>query len=180
MHTLNIIDNTLDQAPKTHEAAYQDRLDEMKDQIEKAFDQIIVMEDGSNDLVLNWLQKHQSQIPLERLHALQPGKNIVIELKREHKTANGWTSVPGMLKSPDQIPTFNAKMISRETEDLKPGETSTYLVFTREAQDPKFPHNSTIKLRAEQIHFPSENAMVSKGLVSHQELKGEAFLQAVE
>ena len=44
MNKVNILSNELDQAPKTKENWYQERLDAMKDVIYKAFDQLVVFD----------------------------------------------------------------------------------------------------------------------------------------
>ena len=81
MNKVNILSNELDQAPKTKENWYQERLDAMKDVIYKAFDQLVVF-DG-DEIITNRIKKNEGELPLTLLNELKDGETLSIELKRE-------------------------------------------------------------------------------------------------
>lgn len=81
MNKVNILSNELDQAPKTKENWYQERLDAMKDVIYKAFDQLVVF-DG-DEIITDRIKKNEGELPLTLLNKLKDGEILPIELKRE-------------------------------------------------------------------------------------------------
>lgn len=81
MNQPNITSNHLDQAPKTTNARYQKRLDAMKDEIYKAFDQFVDI-DG-DESITNWLDTYHTLLPLHKINSLKNGEALAIQLKRE-------------------------------------------------------------------------------------------------
>ena len=81
MNKINITSNRLDQAPKTTNAGYQKRLDAIKDEFYKAFDQFVDI-DG-DESITNWLDTYQTLLPLHKIKLLKNGEALAIQLKRE-------------------------------------------------------------------------------------------------
>ena len=98
MNQPNITSNHLDQAPKTTNASYQKRLDAIKDEIYKSFDQFVDI-DG-DESITNWLDTYQTQLPLHKINLLKNGEALAIELKREPATQErgGRNEAPSMPK----------------------------------------------------------------------------------
>lgn len=98
MNKINITSNRLDQAPKTTNAGYQKRLDAIKDEFYKAFDQFVDI-DG-DESITNWLDTYQTLLPLRKINLLKNGEALAIQLKREPagEERGGRNEAPSMPK----------------------------------------------------------------------------------
>lgn len=183
MNKVNILSNELDQAPKTKENWYQERLDEMKDVIYKAFDQFDQYVDGDK-IITNRIKKNQSELPLDHLNELKDGETLAIELKRDNLDEK-----PGERNKAPGFPKFledtifskleNIKVKPERTE-LQPGEKTTILIIKKKVADPKFPENKDFKTRIIEFALPGENTLLPKGMVFEKELKGEEFKDIID
>ena len=183
MNKVNILSNKLDQAPKTKENWYQERLDEMKDVIYKAFDQFDQYVDGDK-IITNRIKKNQSELPLDHLNELKDGETLAIELKRDNLDEK-----PGERNKAPGFPKFledtifskleNIKVKPERTE-LQPGEKTTILIIKKKVADPKFPENKDFKTRIIEFALPGENTLLPKGMVFEKELKGEEFKDIID
>ena len=159
MNKVNILSNKLDQAPKTKENWYQERLDEMKDVIYKAFDQFDQYVDGDK-IITNRIKKNQSDLPLDHLNELKDGETLAIELKRDNLDEK-----PGERNKAPGFPKFLEDTIFSKLENIKvkpgrtelqPGEKTTILIIQKKVTDPKFPENGENTLLLEEIVFEKE------------------------
>ena len=177
MNKVNILSNELDQAPKTKENWYQERLDAMKDVIYKAFDQLVVF-DG-DEIITDRIKKNEGELPLTLLNKLKDGEILPIELKREQLDEK-----PGERNKAPGFPKFledtifskleNIKMKPGRTE-LQPGEKTTILIIQKKVTDPKFPENKDFKTKIIEFALPGENTLLPKGMVFEKELNGKEF-----
>lgn len=182
MNKVNILSNELDQAPKTKENWYQERLDEMKDVIYEAFDQCVDL-DG-DEIITNRIKKNQVELPLAHLNELKDGETLAIELKRDNldeKTGerNKAPGFPKFLEDTIFSKLENIKVKPGRTE-LQPGEKTTILIIQKKVTDPKFPENKDFKTRIIEFALPGENTLLPKGMVFEKELKGEEFKDIID
>lgn len=178
MNKVNILSNKLDQAPKTKENWYQERLDEMKDVIYKAFDQFDQYVDG-DEIITNRIKKNQSELPLDHLNELKDGETLAIELKRDNLDEK-----PGERNKAPGFPKFqedtvfsklkNIKVKPGRTE-LQPGEKTTILIIQKKVTDPKFPENKDFKTKIIEFALPGENTLLLEEMVFEKELNGKEF-----
>lgn len=182
MNKVNILSNELDQAPKTKENWYQKRLDEMKDVIYKAFDQLVVF-DG-DEIITNRIKKNEGELPLTLLNELKDGETLPIELKREQLDEK-----PGERNKAPGFPKFledtifsklkNIKVNPRRTE-LQPGEKTTILIIQKKVTDPKFPENKDFKTKIIEFALPGENTLLLEEMVFEKELNGKEFEDIID
>lgn len=118
MNKVNILSNKLDQAPKTKENWYQERLDAMKDVIFEAFDQCVDL-DG-DEIITNWLDQFHDKLPLAHLNKLKDGEILPIELKREQLDEK-----PGERNEAPGFPKFREDTVFSKLKNIKvkPGRT---------------------------------------------------------
>lgn len=183
MNKVNILSNKLDQAPKTKENWYQERLDEMKDVIYKAFDQFDQYVDGDK-IITNRIKKNQSELPLDHLNELKDGETLAIELKREQLDEK-----PGERNKAPGFPKFLEDTIFSKLENIKvkpgrtelqPGEKTTILIIQKKVTDPKFPENKDFKTKIIEFALPGKNTLLTKGIVFEKELKGKEFKDIID
>lgn len=177
MNQPNITSNNLDQAPKTTNARYQKRLDEMKDVIYEAFDQCVDL-DG-DEIITNRVKKNQVELPLDHLNELKDGETLAIELKRDNLDEK-----PGERNKAPGFPKFledtifskleNIKVKTGRTE-LQPGEKTTILIIQKKVTDPKFPENKDFKTKIIEFALPGENTLLLEEMVFEKELNGKEF-----
>lgn len=177
MNKVNILSNELDQAPKTKENWYQERLDAMKDVIYKAFDQLVVF-DG-DEIITNRIKKNEGELPLTLLNELKDGETLAIELKRDNLDEK-----PGERNKAPGFPKFledtifskleNIKVKTGRTE-LQPGEKTTILIIQKKVTDPKFPENKDFKTKIIEFALPGENTLLLEEMVFEKELNGKEF-----
>ena len=182
MNKVNILSNKLDQAPKTKENWYQERLDEMKDVIYKAFDQLVVLD--SDEIITNRIKKNEGELPLTLLNELKDGETLPIELKREQLDEK-----PGERNKAPGFPKFledtifsklkNIKVNPRRTE-LQPGEKTTILIIQKKVTDPKFPENKDFKTKIIEFALPGENTLLLEEMVFEKELNGKEFEDIID
>ncbi len=182
MNKVNILSNELDQAPKTKENWYQERLDAMKDVIYKAFDQLVVF-DG-DEIITNRIKKNEGELPLTLLNELKDGETLPIELKREQLDEK-----PGERNKAPGFPKFledtifsklkNIKVNPRRTE-LQPGEKTTILIIQKKVTDPKFPENKDFKTKIIEFALPGENTLLLEEMVFEKELNGKEFEDIID
>ena len=177
MNKVNILSNELDQAPKTKENWYQKRLDEMKDVIYKAFDQLVVF-DG-DEIITNRIKKNEGELPLTHLNELKDGEILPIELKREQLDEK-----PGERNKAPGFPKFLEDTIFSKLENIKvkpgrtelqPGEKTTILIIQKKVTDPKFPENKDFKTKIIEFALPGENTLLLEEMVFEKELNGKEF-----
>lgn len=182
MNKVNILSNELDQAPKTKENWYQKRLDEMKDVIYKAFDQLVVF-DG-DEIITNRIKKNEGELPLTLLNKLKDGEILPIELKREQLDEK-----PGERNKAPGFPKFLEDTIFSKLENIKvkpgrtelqPGEKTTILIIQKKVTDPKFPENKDFKTKIIEFALPGENTLLLEEIVFEKELKGEEFKDIID
>lgn len=183
MNKVNILSNKLDQAPKTKENWYQERLDEMKDVIYKAFDQFDQYVDGDK-IITNRIKKNQSELPLDHLNELKDGETLAIELKRDNLDEK-----PGERNKAPGFPKFledtifskleNIKVKPERTE-LQPGEKTTILIIQKKVTDPKFPENKDFKTKIIEFALPGENTFLLEEMVFEKELTGKEFEDIID
>lgn len=183
MNKVNILSNKLDQAPKTKENWYQERLDEMKDVIYKAFDQFDQYVDGDK-IITNRIKKNQSELPLDHLNELKDGETLAIELKRDNLDEK-----PGERNKAPGFPKFLEDTIFSKLENIKvkpgrtelqPGEKTTILIIQKKVTDPKFPENKDFKTKIIEFALPGKNTLLTKGIVFEKELKGKEFKDIID
>lgn len=182
MNKVNILSNELDQAPKTKENWYQERLDAMKDVIYKAFDQLVVF-DGDK-IITDRIKKNEGELPLTLLNKLKDGEILPIELKREQLDEK-----PGERNKAPGFPKFledtifskleNIKMKPGRTE-LQPGEKTTILIIQKKVTDPKFPENKDFKTKIIEFALPGENTLLLEEIVFEKELTGKEFEDIID
>lgn len=182
MNKVNILSNELDQAPKTKENWYQERLDAMKDVIYKAFDQLVVF-DG-DEIITDRIKKNEGELPLTLLNKLKDGEILPIELKREQLDEK-----PGERNKAPGFPKFledtifskleNIKMKPGRTE-LQPGEKTTILIIQKKVTDPKFPENKDFKTKIIEFALPGENTLLLEEIVFEKELTGKEFEDIID
>ena len=182
MNKVNILSNELDQAPKTKENWYQERLDAMKDVIYKAFDQLVVF-DG-DEIITDRIKKNEGELPLTLLNKLKDGEILPIELKREQLDEK-----PGERNKAPGFPKFledtifsklkNIKVNPRRTE-LQPGEKTTILIIQKKVTDPKFPENKDFKTKIIEFALPGENTLLLEEMVFEKELNGKEFEDIID
>ena len=181
MNQPNITSNHLDQAPKTTNASYQKRLDAIKDEIYKSFDQFVDI-DG-DESITNWLDTYQTQLPLHKINSLNNGEALAIELKREptNQEPGGRNEAPSMPKDKrDSLFTKAKYKIAKDkTTPLQPGEKTVQLIISR-ATDPKFPENKNFKISAVEFQIPGKNSLLPAGVVFEKELTGKEFENAIQ
>lgn len=181
MNQPNITSNHLDQAPKTTNARYQKRLDAMKDEIYKAFDQFVDI-DG-DESITNWLDTYHTLLPLHKINSLKNGEALAIELKREpaNQEHRGRNKAPSMPK--DKTETLFTKAKYKIAKDkktpLQPGEKTVQLIISR-ATDPRFPENQNFKISAVEFQIPGKNTLLPAGVVFEKELTGKEFENAIQ
>lgn len=180
MNKLNITSNHLDQAPKTTNAGYQKRLDAIKDEIYKAFNQVVEI-DGDKSIT-NWLDTYQTLLPLDDIHLLKNGEALAIQLKREpaEEERGGRNEAPSMPK--DKRKSLFAKTkykLPKDKTPLQPGEKTVQLIISR-ATDPRFPENKNFKISAVEFQIPGKNTLLPAGVVFEKELTGKEFENAVQ
>ena len=182
MNKVNILSNELDQAPKTKENWYQERLDAMKDVIYKAFDQLVVF-DG-DEIITDRIKKNEGELPLTLLNKLKDGEILPIELKREQLDEK-----PGERNKAPGFPKFLEDTIFSKLENIKvkpgrtelqPGEKTTILIIQKKVTDPKFPENKDFKTRIIERTLPGKNTLLTKGIVFEKELNGEEFKDIID
>ena len=182
MNKVNILSNELDQAPKTKENWYQKRLDEMKDVIYKAFDQLVVF-DG-DEIITNRIKKNEGEIPLTLLNKLKDGEILPIELKREQLDEK-----PGERNKAPGFPKFLEDTIFSKLENIKvkpgrtelqPGEKTTILIIQKKVTDPKFPENKDFKTKIIEFALPGENTLLLEEIVFEKELNGKEFEDIID
>ena len=182
MNKVNILSNELDQAPKTKENWYQKRLDEMKDVIYKAFDQLVVF-DG-DEIITNRIKKNQSELPLDHLNELKDGETLAIELKRDNLDEK-----PGERNKAPGFPKFLEDTIFSKLENIKvkpgrtelqPGEKTTILIIQKKVTDPKFPENKDFKTKIIEFALPGENTLLLEEMVFEKELTGKEFENIID
>ena len=182
MNKVNILSNELDQAPKTKENWYQKRLDEMKDVIYKAFDQLVVF-DG-DEIITNRIKKNEGEHPLTHLNELKDGEILPIELKREQLDEK-----PGERNKAPGFPKFLEDTIFSKLENIKvkpgrtelqPGEKTTILIIQKKVTDPKFPENKDFKTKIIEFALPGENTLLLEEMVFEKELTGKEFEDIID
>ena len=182
MNKVNILSNELDQAPKTKENWYQKRLDEMKDVIYKAFDQLVVF-DG-DEIITNRIKKNEGELPLTLLNKLKDGEILPIELKREQLDEK-----PGERNKAPGFPKFLEDTIFSKLENIKvkpgrtelqPGEKTTILIIQKKVTDPKFPENKDFKTKIIEFALPGENTLLLEEIVFEKELNGKEFEDIID
>ena len=182
MNKVNILSNELDQAPKTKENWYQKRLDEMKDVIYKAFDQLVVF-DG-DEIITNRIKKNEGELPLTLLNKLKDGEILPIELKREQLDEK-----PGERNKAPGFPKFLEDTIFSKLENIKvkpgrtelqPGEKTTILIIQKKVTDPKFPENKDFKTKIIEFALPGENTLLLEEMVFEKELNGKEFEDIID
>ncbi|MBB1543553.1 MAG: hypothetical protein HG456_002205 [candidate division SR1 bacterium] len=183
MNKVNILSNKLDQAPKTKENGYQERLDEMKDVIYKAFDQFDQYVD-SDEIITNRIKKNQSELPLDHLNELKDGETLAIELKRDNLDEK-----PGERNKAPGFPKFLEDTIFSKLENIKvkpgrtelqPGEKTTILIIQKKVTDPKFPENKDFKTKIIEFALPGENTLLLEEMVFEKELTGKEFEDIID
>ena len=182
MNKVNILSNELDQAPKTKENWYQERLDEMKDVIYEAFDQCVDL-DG-DEIITNRIKKNQVELPLDHLNELKDGETLAIELKREQLDEK-----PGERNKAPGFPKFLGDTVFSKLENIKvkpgrtklqPREKTTILIIKKKVADPKFPENKDFKVSIIEFALPGENTLLTKGMVFEKELTGKEFEDIID
>ena len=182
MNKVNILSNELDQAPKTKENWYQERLDAMKDVIYKAFDQLVVF-DG-DEIITDRIKKNEGELPLTLLNELKDGETLPIELKREQLDEK-----PGERNKAPGFPKFRKDTVYSKLKDIKvkpgrtelqPGEKTTILIIQKKVTDPKFPENKNFKVSIIEFALPRKNTLLLKGMVFEKELNGEEFKDIID
>jgi len=182
MNKVNILSNELDQAPKTKENWYQKRLDEMKDVIYKAFDQLVVF-DG-DEIITNRIKKNEGELPLTLLNKLKDGEILPIKLKREQLDEK-----PGERNKAPGFPKFLEDTIFSKLENIKvkpgrtelqPGEKTTILIIQKKVTDPKFPENKDFKTKIIEFALPGENTLLLEEIVFEKELNGKEFEDIID
>ena len=181
MNKINITSNRLDQAPKTTNAGYQKRLDAIKDEFYKAFDQFVDI-DG-DESITNWLDTYQTLLPLYKINLLKNGEALAIQLKREPagEERGGRNEAPSMPKNKTEslFAKTKYKIAKDKTIPLQPGEKTVQLIISR-ATDPRFPENRNFKIRAVEFQIPGKNILLPAGVVFEKELTGKEFENAVQ
>ena len=181
MNKINITSNRLDQAPKTTNAGYQKRLDAIKDEFYKAFDQFVDI-DG-DESITNWLDTYQTLLPLYKINLLKNGEALAIQLKREPagEEHGGRNEAPSMPKNKTEslFAKTKYKIAKDKTIPLQPGEKTVQLIISR-ATDPRFPENRNFKIRAVEFQIPGKNTLLPAGVVFEKELTGKEFENAVQ
>lgn len=182
MNKVNILSNELDQAPKTKENWYQERLDAMKDVIYKAFDQLVVF-DG-DEIITDRIKKNEGELPLTLLNKLKDGEILPIELKREQLDEK-----PGERNKAPGFPKFLEDTIFSKLENIKvkpgrtelqPGEKTTILIIQKKVTDPKFPENKDFKTKIIEFALPGENTLLLEEIVFEKELNGKEFEDIID
>ena len=182
MNKVNILSNELDQAPKTKENWYQERLDAMKDVIYKAFDQLVVF-DG-DEIITDRIKKNEGELPLTLLNKLKDGEILPIELKREQLDEK-----PGERNKAPGFPKFLEDTIFSKLENMKvkpgrtelqPGEKTTILIIQKKVTDPKFPENKDFKTKIIEFALPGENTLLLEEIVFEKELTGKEFEDIID
>jgi len=182
MNKVNILSNELDQAPKTKENWYQERLDAMKDVIYKAFDQLVVF-DG-DEIITDRIKKNEGELPLTLLNKLKDGEILPIELKREQLDEK-----PGERNKAPGFPKFLEDTIFSKLENIKvkpgrtelqPGEKTTILIIQKKVTDPKFPENKDFKTKIIEFALPGENTLLLEEIVFEKELTGKEFEDIID
>ena len=84
MNRRNILDNKLDQAPKTAEAGYDKRLKDpiLAKEIEEAFDATFFIADNE---IIDRFKENYDLFPISQINSLNPGKTLSFEIKREER-----------------------------------------------------------------------------------------------
>lgn len=179
MNKINITSNRLDQAPKTTNAGYQKRLDAIKDEFYKAFDQFVDI-DG-DESITNWLDTYQTLLPLHKINLLKNGEALAIQLKREpaEEERGGRNEAPSMPKRESLFAKTKYKFAKDKTIPLQPGEKTVQLIISR-ATDPRFPENRNFKIRAVEFQIPGKNTLLPAGVVFEKELTGKEFEKAIQ
>ena len=181
MNKPNITSNHLDQAPKTTNARYQKRLDAIKDEIYKTFDQFVDI-DG-DESITNWLDTYHTQIPLHKINLLKNGESLAIQLKREPagEERGGRNEAPSIPKDKRKslFTKTKYKFAKDKTIPLQPGEKTVQLIISR-ATDPRFPENRNFKIRAVEFQIPGKNTLLPAGVVFEKELTGKEFENAIQ
>ena len=182
MNKVNILSNELDQAPKTKENWYQERLDAMKDEIYEAFDQCVDL-DG-DEIITNWLDQFHDKLPLAHLNKLKDGETLAIELKREQLDEK-----PGERNEAPGFPKFLKDTVFSKLKNIKvkngriklqPREKTTILIIQKKVADPKFAENKDFKVSIIEFALPGENTLLPKGMVFEKELNGEEFKDIID
>lgn len=181
MSKVNILSNKLDQAPKTTNAGYQKRLDAMKDEIYKAFDQFVDI-DG-DESITNWLDTYHTLLPLDKINLLKNGEALAIELKREpaNQEHGGRNEAPSIQKhKAESLFTKTKYKIAKDKKTpLQPGEKTVQLIISR-AMDPRFSENKNFKISAVEFQIPGKNTLLLAGVVFEKELTGKEFKNAIQ
>ena len=182
MNKVNILSNELDQAPKTKENWYQERLDAMKDVIYKAFDQLVVF-DG-DEIITNRIKKNEGELPLTLLNELKDGETLPIELKREQldEKPGERNKAPGFPKFLEDTIFSKLKniMVNPRRTELQPGEKTTILIIQKKVTDPKFPENKDFKTKIIEFALPGENTLLLEEMVFEKELNGKEFEDIID
>ena len=180
MNKPNITSNHLDQAPKTTNTRYQKRLDAIKDEIYKTFDQFVDI-DG-DESITNWLDTYHTQIPLHKINLLKNGESLAIQLKREPagEERGGRNEAPSMPKDKRKSLFEKTKYkLPKNKTPPQPGEKTVQLIISR-ATDPRFPENRNFKIRAVEFQIPGKNTLLPAGVVFEKELTGKEFEKAIQ
>ena len=84
MNRRNILDNKLDQAPKTKEAGYDKRLKDpiLAKEIEEAFDVPFFIGDSE---IIDRFKENYDLFPISQINSLNTGKTLSFEIKREER-----------------------------------------------------------------------------------------------
>ena len=182
MNKANFISETPDQESKTKENWYQERLDEMKDVIYKAFDQYVAL-DGDK-IITNRIKKNQSELRLQTILDLKDGEILQIELKREQldEKPGGRNKAPGLPQFLEDTGFSELRTTKEEPGRIKlqPREKTTILIIQKKVTDPKFPKNKDFKTRIIERTLPGKKTLLTKGVVFEKELNGEEFKDIID
>lgn len=175
MNRRNILDNKLDQAPKTKEAGYDKRLKDpiLAKEIEEAFDVPFFIGDSE---IIDRFKENYDLFPISQINSLNPGKTLSFEIKREERPTHSkdWERAIGFPLPENEVYSKLGNTLTKNKEKHpEPWTISTYLIFSREIPKEKMEKNKDFSLKLIQVEVPSKNALIMPWLLFYKELKDD-------
>lgn len=119
MNKPRIVSNDLDQAPKNRKSQYQKRLNVMKNEIYKAFDNIFYF--YGDDRLIDCFDQYADKPIIQKMQSLQDGESLSIEIKRGRISEDdrGWDSTPSFPKFLAMTKASKVSLLSRHNNTLQ-------------------------------------------------------------
>lgn len=159
----NILDNELDQAPKTKEAGYEENvLRPLAKEIDERMDMFFMnWSDLICDYITDFVNKPENRFILDKISSLKPWDSMAFEIKREKVKDWWWRVAVWHPASPEDLNNYFHNFYSRNKNPIERWEVSSAIIIKKDENDPKL-----IKVHAEQLEIPKKWAMLDFRVVN--------------